>query len=111
MRNAGTLDQLIRFERLTRTSDGGGGYTDAWGPVPLDANVWAHVKAKTGREGMVDGQTAATFVVVFTVYNRGDITALDRIVWEGVAYNIRGMLREGGRDLRLKIEAERGVAS
>lgn len=109
--SAGALDQLVTFQRLTRTADGGGGFTEAWADLPLNASVWANVKAKGGREGMTEGRTAATFVVVFTIYNRSDLTELDRIVWEGVNYNIRGILRESGRDLMLKIEAERGVAS
>lgn len=109
--SAGALDQLVTFQRFTRTADGGGGFTEAWADLPLNATVWANARAKSGRESMTDGQTAATFVVVFTVYNRDDVTELDRIVWEGVNYNIRGILREGGRALMLKIEAERGVGS
>ena len=107
--SAGTLDQQITLQRFTRTPDGGGGFTEAWADFVTDATPWANVKAKGGREGMTEGRTTATFVVVFTIYNRADVTELDRIMWGGIAYNIRGILREGGRQLMLKIEAERGV--
>lgn len=107
--SAGNLDQPITLQRFTRTADGGGGFTEAWANFATDPSPWANVKAKAGREVLVEGQTAATFVVVFTIYNRSDVTELDRILWNGVAYNIRGILREGERDLMLKIEAERGV--
>lgn len=109
--SAGNLDQPITLQRFTRTADGGGGFTDVWADFAADPNPWAGVKAKAGREGLVEGQTTATFVVVFTLYNRTDVAELDRIIWNGVTYNIRGVLREGGRKLMLKIEAERGVNS
>ena len=45
------------------------------------------------------------------LYTLTDLLESDRIVWNGVTYNIRGILREGAQPLHLKIEAERGVAS
>lgn len=108
--SAGAKDQQITLQRFTRTPDGGGGFTEAWANYATDAIPWANVKAKGGREGLTEGRTTATFVVVFTIYNRADVTELDRIIWNGVAYNIRGILREGGRNLDLMIEAERGVS-
>jgi SPP1 family predicted phage head-tail adaptor len=107
--NAGALDQLVTFERKTATTDGGGGFTEAWAELTVDPEVWANVEAKGGRESLIEGRQAATFVVVFTVWNRDDITEIDRIIWNGVAYNIRGILRTGDRRLMLRIEAERGV--
>ena len=109
--SAGPLDQLITLQRKTATPDGGGGVTEAWADFASNANPWANVKAKAGREGLDEGRTNATFVVLFTIYNRADVTPLDRIVWQGVTYNIRGIRAEGGRKLHLVIEAERGVNS
>jgi SPP1 family predicted phage head-tail adaptor len=111
MAKAGSMDEQITLQRFARVSDGGGGYTETWADFTTDATVWAAVTAKAGREGMDEGRTNATFVVLFEVYNRADVTELDRIMWGGVPYNIRGIRREGGRALRLVIEAERGVAS
>lgn len=107
--SAGRKDQPITIERNTPTRSLSGGYTDAWAAV--GPTIWAEVKAKAGREAMDDGRPNATFVVVFTVYNLTDIREADRIIWNGVRYNIRGILREGESPLDLKIEAERGVAS
>ena len=108
---AGKMDEQITLQRATATPDGGGGVTEVWGDLPDNATVWASVKAKAGRESMDDGRTNATFVVLFEIYNRSDIDERDRIMWGGLPYNIRGIRREGGRALRLVIEAERGVAS
>ena len=105
---AGNLDQFITIERKTRTANLSGGFVETWSTWK---QVWAGVKAKAGRESIEDGRTNATFVFVFTVYTLADLSELDRIVWNGERYNIRGMLRAGARALHTKFEAERGVAS
>ena len=106
----GKLDQRITLQRKTATADGAGGVTEAWANLATNAQPWAAVTAKAGREGMTEGRMVATFVTTFTIHNRDDLTELDRIVWGGENYNIRGIRREGGRQLFLIIEAERGVA-
>ena len=109
--HAGSMDQRITLQRRVATADGAGGETLSWADLTSDPRPWAMVVAKAGRENMQEGRMAATFTVLFTIYNRDDLTETDRILWDGVAYNIRGIRREGGRKLRLVIEAERGVAS
>lgn len=106
----GAMDQQITLQRLTFTPDGAGGQTEAWADYATNPTVFAHVIAKAGRESQQEGRMTATFTVLFTIYNRRDIDPRDRIVWQGVTYNIRGIRDEGGRSLRLVIEAERGVA-
>lgn len=107
----GRMDQRITLQRQVRTPDGAGGSLVAWQDFPVDPCPWAEVQAKAGREGMVEGRMAATFTVLFIVYNRADIDETSRIVWQGVTYNIRGVRRETSRAMRLVIEAERGVAA
>jgi len=102
----GALDQRITLQRYTTTADGGGGVTRTWSDL---ATVWAGVMAKSGRESLEEGRINATFAVVFTIRNR-DVRETDRIIWQGENYNIRGVLREGGRAMYLRIEAERGAA-
>ena len=107
----GALDQRITFERATRSADGIGGTTRTWADLTTNPTVWANVVAKSGMEAMVNDRVTATFVSVFTIRNRSDITEKDRIDWGGVKYNIRGIRKEGAREEYLKIEAERGVQS
>lgn len=107
----GKMDQKVTLQRLVRTPDGAGGTTTSWQDFASNARVWAEVQAKAGRETMTEGRMSATFTVLFLIYNRGDVTETDRIVWQGVTYNIRGIRRETGRAMRLVIEAERGVAA
>lgn len=107
---AGAKDQPITLQRKTLTEDGAGGQTETWADFEDTPNVWARVYAKSGREGIDEGRVNATFVVQFTIYNRSDILDVDRIVWQGITYNIRGIRGDGERSLDLVIEAERGVA-
>ena len=105
----GRMDQLITLQRFTETPDGIGGVTRTWANFAAHPQIWANVRAKAGKEGMDEGRISATFTVLFTIHNRRDIEPTDRIIWQGVPYNIRGIRDEGGRTLRLVIEAERGV--
>lgn len=105
---AGAMDQPITIERRTSTRSAVGGFVDTWETLQ---SAWASVKAKAGREGMDDGRANATFFVVFTIYTIDGLTDADRIIWNGVTYNIRGILAEGAQRLTTRVEAERGVAS
>lgn len=106
----GQLDQQITFQRVTETDDGAGGKSEAWADFTTDATVWADPVPMGGKEGIQDGAFNASGNYVFIVRNRQDVSERDRIVWDGVPYNIRNVKRRGGRELYLSIEAERGVA-
>lgn len=107
MYTPGELDQRVTFERLSRTPDGQGGNTDAWAAI---ATVWAHARPRSGKENTqferVNGEASYLFVVRY----RSDLKDADRVVWGGVAYNIRLINERGTRRLYLEIDAERGVA-
>ncbi len=110
MKGAGRLSERITLQRMTETPDGIGGSTKSWADFSQAPNVWADVVSKAGRESISDDRMNATFTVLFTIYNRSDVTELDRILWNGTPYNIRGIRRNGWTELKLVIEAERGVA-
>lgn len=107
----GKMDQRITLQRATETPDGFGGTVRGWSNLRIDPCPWAAVIAKAGRESTSEGRMSATYIVLFTIYNRDDLSEVDRILWNGEAYNIRNIRREGGRKLHLVIEAERGVLS
>ena len=106
----GRMDQTITFQRLAEAPDGGGGVVRAWADLDENPNVWAEAKVIRGAEAFDEGRPNATMRVKFTVYSRRDISERDRLVWLGETYNIRSIFRPG-RDRRMAIEAERGVAS
>lgn len=106
----GRMNQRIRLQAQVETADGAGGVTVAWADLPVNPVVWAEVTPKAGREQVVENRVVASFVATFTIWNRFDLTERHRIIWNNEVWNIRGILRAGMQTLRLKIEAERGVA-
>ena len=106
----GRMDQRITFQRLVEVQDGIGGVTKRWQEFEADPVVWAEVKVRPGREVMVEGRMTAQSPTTFKVWHRSDVNELDRIIWQGSAYQIRNILRHGGRALTLEIDAERGAA-
>lgn len=108
--NIGRMDQRITFRCFTELPDGAGGITRAWADFAKNPSVWANVRTKAFREVLTEGRVNAAYTVLFTIYNRSDVSELDAIVWRGEHYNIRGVMRTGDRDMRLVIEAERGVS-
>jgi SPP1 family predicted phage head-tail adaptor len=107
MYNVGELDKRITIRRETRTADRIGGYDITLSTV---ATVWAHVRPKAGTESIRADRVEAKNMVLFVIRWRDDVLESDRITWDGVDYNIRAILRRGGRKLYLEIEAERGAA-
>ena len=101
----GDLDQRIALEAPTATPDGIGGTLRGWARV---AAVWASVRPVRGAEAMTEGRMNAATTVRFTIRDRA-VDATMRIVWQGVAYNIRqDPVRT--RAQYVEILAERGVA-
>jgi SPP1 family predicted phage head-tail adaptor len=109
MGKPGKLDQRITFEAFSEVADGGGGTVKTWAQLASNPTVWARVQASSGGERFDDGRTTATTMTAFWVRNRSDVTELDRILWGGVYYNIRNVMRQGVRDMYVKIIAERGA--
>ena len=106
----GQLDQQITLRRLTKTADGGGGFTEVWADFATDATVWADVHPLYGKEGAEDGAVNASGAWVFHIRNRDDVSEVDQIRWGGEDYNISRVMRRGSREMYLRIEAVRGVA-
>lgn len=106
----GELDQRIAFQKKTETPDGFGGSSVVWADIDSLANVWAHVRAKSGRERLEADRVEASANYIFIIRNRSDLSEDMRIVWDGTPYNIRSLLQAKSRAMYLEIDAERGVA-
>jgi len=107
----GRMDQRVTLQRRVETPDGGGGIEAAWSNLARHPFVFANVYTRAGREPVEEGRVNATSMVVFRIHNRSDLSEADRIVWGGVAYNIRTIRREGSQRAILVIDAERGAAN
>lgn len=106
----GELDERVDLQKETHTDDGMGGQTSSW---VKQATVWAHVRAKTGRERLQSDMVEASGDYLVVIRNRSDfdITASWRIIWRGKALNVRFPQDSGPRDLYLVLDCEAGVAT
>ena len=100
---AGTLDRLVQFERCT-LGDDGMSRTEVFTPhgsvVPAqkqdisDAERW--------RAGEVQAHVTTRFKVRFSAFT-ADLTPKDRLVCDGVTYQITGIKEGAGRRQWLEI--------
>jgi SPP1 family predicted phage head-tail adaptor len=107
---AGEFRFMVGVERPIETPDGAGGSSTAW--VAVIPVVWCHVEQNTANENYNDqaGGRVRTFQSVrFTTWWREDIKATDRLVFDGVLYNIRAVNNLLNRNKFLQITAESGV--
>jgi len=101
--DAGSLDRRVRFDRAMATQSVSGQATVTW--VPL-ATVWAARRDVSDGERFRDDQHLSDRVTRFTLryspVTRG-ITAKDRLVSEGIQYEVLGV-KENGDGRRAFIE-------
>lgn len=103
----GELDQRITIERKQLTPDGMGGNSLAWVSI---GSVWAHVRPKSGRETVGFERLNGETTYIFIVRNSIDVKYSDRIVWDGVEFNVDNIPKPKGRALYMEVEATSGVA-
>jgi SPP1 family predicted phage head-tail adaptor len=104
----GELDQKITIYREVLSADGFGGQNVAL--TVLVDSTWAQVRPMSGRESERFDKLNAEMTNLFAIRYRSDIREDDRIKWGDEYYNIRAIMKSGGRKLYLEIYAERGVA-
>jgi SPP1 family predicted phage head-tail adaptor len=108
--SAGMLRTPVQFQRLTRTSDGAGGATQAWGNLAGSATR-AHVKALSGSERFASARVEATATHRITVRHFAGLTEADAVVFAGKRHNIRFINNVEQRNRWLEIDVQSGVAA
>lgn len=103
------LREAVTFQRKTRTSDGAGGFSEAWTAIS-GAPTRCMVKPMSGSERWASQRVEATAThKVVTRYNAGLVEA-DRAVIRGREYQIRWINNLDFEDEWLEISAQVGVA-
>lgn len=99
---AGKLDRRITIRRSQKTE------TNAlnepimtWSDV---VTVWAQQRPERGSERFAAAQVNGTAVITFHIRYRADVTIQDRIVYDGVEYEIVAPPREIGRRVVTEID-------
>jgi SPP1 family predicted phage head-tail adaptor len=104
------MREPVQFQRLTRTSDGAGGYTEAWAAVS-GAPVRAMVKAMSGRERWSSQRIEASSTHRVVVRYFDGLREGDRVEIRGEVGNLRFVNNVGYADRWLEIDVEMGVAT
>lgn len=107
---AGMLREPVTFERLTRTSDGAGGFTEGWAAI-AGAPTLAAVKPLSGRERWASQRIEATANYRVAVRYFDGLTEVDRVVIRDRPCQIRFISNLNMADEWLEIDVEMGVAA
>jgi SPP1 family predicted phage head-tail adaptor len=104
---AGRLDRLVTLGKRTVASlDSYGEEQATW----ADVQVWAERRDLRGDERWTAQQVMGTTACLYRIYHRTDLTVEDRLVDDGVTYDIHAILEVGRREgLELQCSA-RGEA-
>lgn len=105
---AGRLDRRIELQHRVLGSRSASGQQAV--TYETYATVWAGKKDLRGREYYAANQMNAEISTQFRLRWRSDVLATDRIVCEGVSYNIRPPIAEIGRREGLEILATATVS-
>jgi len=102
------LRQRIKFQALSRTPDGQGGWLESWSDF---TEVWAKVTPTSARERQFSQQIQPTTTHKIVIRWMEGLTTEMRILFEGRILQIHGISRENEERWFLNIEAEEGVGS
>jgi SPP1 family predicted phage head-tail adaptor len=105
---SGKLRISAQLQRLTNTSDGGGGYTTTWTSY---ASIKVHFEQTSGVERISATRLDAVTRNRAYMRYRPDIKEADRMILGGRAYNIRSIINMEMRDQWLQLDLDGGVAT
>jgi SPP1 family predicted phage head-tail adaptor len=104
---AGRLDRLVTLgKRTVASQDAYGEEVASW----TDVQVWAERRDLRGDERWAAQQVVGTTACIYRIYWRSDLTVEDRLVDDGVTYDIHAIVEVGRKEgLELQCSA-RGEA-
>ncbi len=106
--NAGMLRTPVTFQRVTKVSDGAGGYTQSWAAIS-GAPTRAHVKALSGSERYASMRVEANARLRVVVRYFAGLTERDAVVIDGKRCNITFPNNVEFRNRWLEIDVTSGV--
>lgn len=104
--NAGHLRHKMTLQRVTRTSDGAGGFTQSWGS---DETVWAKIEPASGREVFRAQQLETPVTHKITCRYNANITTAARLIYDNRVFNIQEVLNPLERNAIMEVLAIEGL--
>jgi SPP1 family predicted phage head-tail adaptor len=101
----GALDQRITLQARSVTTDAFGQDTITWVDI---ATVWAQCQAVRGREFFAAAQVQQEQTVKVRIRYRTGISTLTRLLWQGRAHDITGVVPVGRKEM-LELMCLQGV--
>lgn len=92
---AGRLDRRVTIQQRTLERNAYGEQVETWSTL---ATVWGQRQDLRGREFYAARQVVAEVTTVFRLRYRTDVTVLNRLVCEGVTYDINQVSELGRHD-------------
>lgn len=102
------FSEYVEVETPTEVADGFGGYTDSWANKDY---IWCMVNDTGGGESFVDGRESTNTSAVFVTQYRDDITTKDRLLLDGVTFNVRRVENVDRKNRHLRLYGESGVTT
>lgn len=102
------LSERVTIQRAVRTSDGAGGFTQAWGTL---YTVWAAIEGQSGDELLRAERVQAQqqYKVRVRAAEVPDLRPSDRLVWGTMLLNIRALPVVARGQLWRELICEAGV--
>jgi hypothetical protein len=106
------LPDLATIERVTETSDGGGGFTEAWAPVAedipcrLDPYGKSTTKGGGGESGTAGERIDDRTLNVVTFGAGTDVTLKDRLVINGTTFEVTVVREHGNWELMKRVDVK-----
>lgn len=104
--DASKLKHRIEIQATTQTTDGAGGFTEAWATV---ATVWASIEPANSRERFIAMQTETHTTHVIMCRYQSVITTAKRILFGSRIFDIVEVLNIEEANTVLKIRAVEGT--
>lgn len=105
MMPAGRLDRRVTLQQVAETRSSSGDVVQSWSEL---ATVWAGVQQPSGRTAFEATERQARGDAIFRIRYRDDVTAKNRILYQGDIYEILA-IKEIGRREGLEIAANARV--
>jgi SPP1 family predicted phage head-tail adaptor len=106
----GDLRQSVEFQRITRASDGAGGWTETWARIAA-APSRAMVRQLSGSEAWRFDRINIVANLMVVVRYSAAITPADRVMFQGRAHNITSVNNVDFENKWLEIAVTQGVAT
>lgn len=108
---AGGMRSRVAFERIVTVPDGAGGQSAGWGVV---YRCRGQYRPERGRERIEAGRMEAAMAGVLRVRSCSqarDLTESDRVLIDGIVFQIRAISNPDGRNKHLELSVERGTGT